>query len=144
MFYTILSLRGTKQSHEQNRQRLYNADQEMIGVFFMDKTIIFIIKTLLNVTLIPLYQKQHLDSFVYFNITKSMSINIRIGDRIRELRKVKGLSQEALANLAEVDRTYMTKVETGKKNVTVKILEKIIIALETDFGDFFNNNNFKK
>jgi len=116
----------------------------MIGVFFMDKTIIFIIKTLLNVTLIPLYQKQHLDSFVYFNITKSMSINIRIGDRIRELRKVKGLSQEALANLAEVDRTYMTKVETGKKNVTVKILEKIIIALETDFGDFFNNNNFKK
>jgi len=144
LFYTILSLRGTKQSHEQNRQRLYNADQEMIGVFFMDKTIIFIIKTLLNVTLIPLYQKQHLDSFVYFNITKSMSINIRIGDRIRELRKVKGLSQEALANLAEVDRTYMTKVETGKKNVTVKILEKIIIALETDFGDFFNNNNFKK
>ena len=73
-----------------------------------------------------------------------MSINIRIGDRIRELRKVKGLSQEALANLAEVDRTYMTKVETGKKNVTVKILEKIIIALDTDFGDFFNKNNFKK
>lgn len=92
----------------------------------------------------PLYQKQHSDSFVYFNFRKSMSINIKIGDRIRELRKAKGISQEGLANLAEVDRTYMTKVETGKKNVTVKILEKIITALETDFGNFFNDKEFKK
>lgn len=73
-----------------------------------------------------------------------MDINIKIGDRIRELRKAKGLSQEALANIAEVDRTYMTKVETGKRNVTVKILEKIIIALNTDFMTFFNDKNFKK
>ena len=73
-----------------------------------------------------------------------MSINTKIGDRIRELRKAKDLSQEALANIAEVDRTYMTKVETGKRNVTVKILDKIIIALQTDFMTFFNDNRFKK
>jgi transcriptional regulator with XRE-family HTH domain len=73
-----------------------------------------------------------------------MDINIKIGDRIRELRKAKGLSQEALANIAEVDRTYMTKVETGKRNVTVKILDKIILALDTDFATFFNELNFKK
>lgn len=73
-----------------------------------------------------------------------MDINIKIGDRIRELRKEKNISQEALANIAEVDRTYMTGVETGKRNVTVKILEKIIIALDTDFITFFNDNNFKK
>lgn len=73
-----------------------------------------------------------------------MDINIKIGDRIRVLRKEKELSQEALANIAEVDRTYMTKVETGKRNVTVKILEKIIVALDTDFATFFNENNFKK
>lgn len=73
-----------------------------------------------------------------------MDINTKIGDRIRELRKAKDLSQEALANIAEVDRTYMTKVETGKRNVTVKILDKIIIALDTDFMEFFNDNNFKK
>ncbi len=72
-----------------------------------------------------------------------MDINIKIGDRIRVLRKEKELSQEALANIAEVDRTYMTKVETGKRNVTVKILEKIIVALDTDFATFFNNNEFK-
>lgn len=73
-----------------------------------------------------------------------MDINIKIGDRIRELRKAKGLSQEALANIAEVDRTYMTKVETGKRNVTVKILDKIIIALDSDFATFFNELKFKK
>ncbi|MFV5687174.1 helix-turn-helix domain-containing protein [Flavobacterium sp. ZT3R25] len=72
-----------------------------------------------------------------------MDINIKIGDRIKELRKAKDLSQEALANIAEVDRTYMTKVETGKRNVTVKILDKIIIALGTDFMTFFNDNRFK-
>jgi transcriptional regulator with XRE-family HTH domain len=72
-----------------------------------------------------------------------MDINIKIGDRIRELRKEKNLSQEALANLAEVDRTYMTKVENGKRNVTVKIIEKIILALETDFATFFNDKSFK-
>jgi transcriptional regulator with XRE-family HTH domain len=72
-----------------------------------------------------------------------MDINIKIGDRIKELRKAKELSQEALANIAEVDRTYMTKVETGKRNVTVKILDKIIIALGTDFMTFFNDNRFK-
>lgn len=73
-----------------------------------------------------------------------MDINIKIGERIKELRKAKDLSQEALANIAEVDRTYMTKVETGKRNVTVKILEKIITALDTDFMAFFNDKNFKK
>lgn len=73
-----------------------------------------------------------------------MDISTKIGDRIRELRKEKSLSQEALANIAEVDRTYMTKVETGKKNVTVKILDKIITALDTDFMSFFNNSEFKK
>jgi transcriptional regulator with XRE-family HTH domain len=57
--------------------------------------------------------------------------------------KKKNLSQEALANIAEVDRTYMTKVENGKKNVTVKIIERIIVALQIDFATFFNVEKFK-
>lgn len=73
-----------------------------------------------------------------------MDINTKIGDRIRDLRKEKNLSQEALANIAEVDRTYMTGVETGKRNVTVKVLERIIKALDIDIATFFNNSSFKK
>jgi transcriptional regulator with XRE-family HTH domain len=72
-----------------------------------------------------------------------MDINLKIGMRIRELRNEKKLSQEALANIAEVDRTYMTKVETGKRNVTVKILDKIIHALGTTHRSFYNNQIFE-
>lgn len=72
-----------------------------------------------------------------------MTINEKIGQRILMLRKKEHLSQEALANKADVDRTYMTGVETGKRNVTVRILEKIIIALDTDFSIFFNDEIFE-
>jgi transcriptional regulator with XRE-family HTH domain len=72
-----------------------------------------------------------------------MDINVKIGKRIKELRRLKKISQEALANIAEVDRTYMTKVETGKRNVSVKVLEKIILALDTNYKTFFNDNIFE-
>jgi transcriptional regulator with XRE-family HTH domain len=72
-----------------------------------------------------------------------MDINQKIGERIRELRKIKNLSQEGLANLAEVDRTYMTGVETGKRNVTVKILLKIIKALDCNYKTFFDHKSFE-
>jgi transcriptional regulator with XRE-family HTH domain len=71
-----------------------------------------------------------------------MEIQIIIGNRIREVRKHRNISQEALANLADVDRTYMTGVETGRRNVTVKILSKIINALEISYKDFFDHESF--
>jgi len=67
----------------------------------------------------------------------------RIGKRILSLRKSKHLSQERLAYLAEIDRTYMTDVENGKKNVSVLILEKIARALDTNLTNFFNDDSFK-
>lgn len=72
-----------------------------------------------------------------------MDINLKIGIRIRELRNQQQLSQEALANIAEVDRTYMTKVETGKRNVTVRILDKILHALGTDYKTFYSDKIFE-
>lgn len=58
-----------------------------------------------------------------------MNINQRFGQRIKELRKAKGLSQEKLANLAEVDRTYLPEVERGERNISLIIAEKIANAL---------------
>lgn len=72
------------------------------------------------------------------------NIKIRIGNRIRELRKEKGISQEKLAGLAEIDRTYMTSVENGRRNIAVVNLEKIVNALGVDLKEFFNNNDFGK
>jgi transcriptional regulator with XRE-family HTH domain len=72
-----------------------------------------------------------------------MDIKLKVGQRIRELRKELNLSQEALALKADVDRTYMTDVENGRRNISIEILEKIIAALEVSFSEFFQSNNFK-
>lgn len=73
-----------------------------------------------------------------------MNIKEKIGQRIRILRKELNLSQEALALKSEVDRTYMTDVENGRRNVSIEILEKIINALKISFTEFFNAKEFKK
>jgi transcriptional regulator with XRE-family HTH domain len=72
------------------------------------------------------------------------NINLKIGERIKFLRKNKNISQETLANMADIERGYMTGVETGKRNVSVKVLSKIITALDTSFNDFFNDKEFVK
>lgn len=69
---------------------------------------------------------------------------MKVGQRIKELRHRLKLSQEALANRADVDRTYMTDVENGRRNISVEILEKIIAALEVTFSEFFDSKEFKK
>ncbi len=73
-----------------------------------------------------------------------MDIKLKLGQRIKTLRKQLGLSQEALALKAEVDRTYMTDVENGRRNISIEILEKIIVALEVSFTDFFTAKEFKR
>jgi transcriptional regulator with XRE-family HTH domain len=72
-----------------------------------------------------------------------MDLQKQFGLRIKELRQKKGLSQEALAFKAGIDRTYMTGVETGKRNVSVKNIEKIIAALEIPVSEFFNSKLFE-
>ncbi len=73
-----------------------------------------------------------------------MDIKTKVGSRIRELRKYLNLSQEALALKSEVDRTYMTDVENGRRNISIEILEKIISALDVSIAEFFNAKEFKK
>jgi transcriptional regulator with XRE-family HTH domain len=74
-----------------------------------------------------------------------MNIKNIIGARIKELRGDLKISQETLANLAEVDRTYMTSVENGKRNVSIETLEKIICGgLDMSIQEFFSNDSFKK
>ena len=64
-------------------------------------------------------------------------ITEEIGKRIKEIRSEKGISQEKLALKAEIDRTYLAGVENGKRNLSIKSLEKIINALNVSFHDFF-------
>lgn len=64
-------------------------------------------------------------------------ITEQIGARIKERRNDLGISQEKLALKADIDRTYLAGVESGKRNLSIKSLEKIIVALEISFEDFF-------
>ena len=73
-----------------------------------------------------------------------MDIKLKVGQRIKELRKQLELSQEGLAYKAEVDRTYVTDIENGRRNVSMEILERLVKALEVSFADFFNAKEFKK
>ncbi|MDY5026496.1 helix-turn-helix domain-containing protein [Bariatricus sp. HCP28S3_E4] len=66
-------------------------------------------------------------------------ITEKVGNRIKEIRKENGISQEKLAFKAELDRTYIAGVESGKRNASIKSLEKILIALGVSFEDFFKN-----
>lgn len=73
-----------------------------------------------------------------------MSIKEKVGQRVRGLRGEKGISQEALANKAEIDRTYVTDVENGRRNISIQNLEKLVNALEISFKDFFDASDFNK
>jgi transcriptional regulator with XRE-family HTH domain len=67
-----------------------------------------------------------------------MNIQEKFGKRIKELRLKKNISQEALAHLADLDRTYMTSVENGRRNISIQNIEKIIKALGVSIADFFS------
>ena len=65
-------------------------------------------------------------------------ISIKFGNKVRELRIQKGLSQEQLAHVADVHRTYIGMIERAEKNITLVNVEKIAKALDTQIKDFFN------
>ncbi|OXL18942.1 helix-turn-helix domain-containing protein [Psychrobacter sp. DAB_AL32B] len=57
---------------------------------------------------------------------------VAFGKRVREVRKAKGISQEKLAEMAGIDRSYMGNIERGEKNITLKKIYEICDALEID------------
>lgn len=64
-------------------------------------------------------------------------ITDKVGQRIKTLRNERGLSQEKLALKADIDRTYLAGAEMGKRNLSLKSLDKIIRALGVSFEEFF-------
>lgn len=72
-----------------------------------------------------------------------MDIRQRVGLRIRELRKSMGLTQEALAFRADLDKTYVNEVENGKRNISIVNLEKLAFALDANIKSFFSATVFE-
>jgi transcriptional regulator with XRE-family HTH domain len=59
----------------------------------------------------------------------------RFGQRVRELRTLKGLSQEAFADLCDLDRTYVGGIERGERNLALKNIAAISRALGITVSD---------
>ncbi len=68
---------------------------------------------------------------------KSSDILIRFGRRVRELRKAKGLSQEDFAAECGLDRTYISGIERGRRNVSLINVRAIARGLGTSISDLF-------
>jgi transcriptional regulator with XRE-family HTH domain len=74
-------------------------------------------------------------SFVQINRMDKNPILIRFGDRVKEIRRSKGLSQEQLSFKANLHRTYIGMIERAEKNITLINIDKIAKALEVKIVD---------
>jgi transcriptional regulator with XRE-family HTH domain len=62
-------------------------------------------------------------------VKKKTDILRKFGARLREARRATGLSQEAFADLCGLDRTYISGIERGQRNVALRNIEVIAAAL---------------
>ena len=62
---------------------------------------------------------------------------LTFGRAVRQVRKNRGFSQEAFADLCGIDRSYMVCVERGESNLALVNIEKIVRALNMPLSEFF-------
>lgn len=70
---------------------------------------------------------------------KKNKILVAFGDKVRELRKERGISQEELSFKAELHRTYIGMIERAEKNITLINIEKIAKALNVKIADLLKD-----
>jgi transcriptional regulator with XRE-family HTH domain len=73
-----------------------------------------------------------------------MDVTQVFAENIRRLRLAKGLSQEALADLAGLHRTYVGAVERGERNITLINANRIAEALGVRLSDCLKERNERK
>lgn len=72
-----------------------------------------------------------------------MSVNTKkLGQQIKKLRLEQGLSQEDLAGLAEIDRSFLSEIENGKKNPSFESLLRISEALQVKLSSLLKPIGF--
>jgi transcriptional regulator with XRE-family HTH domain len=62
------------------------------------------------------------------------------GERVRKIRAQLGLSQEELARIAKIDRTYIGGIERGERNAGIKNVHRIADALDVPAADLFRED----
>jgi len=67
-----------------------------------------------------------------------MDVRARLGANIRRLREDLAVSQEAFADSCEIDRTYISGIERGRRNPTIAVVARIADALGVDISRLFD------
>ncbi len=80
---------------------------------------------------------------VRFQKTYQMSIKKELGEKIKRLRKKRGLTQEQLAEMINVAPRTLSGIEIGENFVTADTLDKIISSLNTTSEELFATNHLK-
>ena len=62
---------------------------------------------------------------------------ILLGQRVRALREESNLTQEQLALMTGVGRSYLAKVEAGNRHATIDFMEKVALGLGVTLGQLF-------
>jgi transcriptional regulator with XRE-family HTH domain len=62
-------------------------------------------------------------------------VRVRFGKRLREVREGVGISQEKLAEIANLHRTYVSSVERGKRNISLENIDRLAQALGVPMAD---------
>jgi transcriptional regulator with XRE-family HTH domain len=70
-------------------------------------------------------------------MAKKVDIRKRFGERVRTLRKNRGISQATLAEACDLDRTYIVDIERGNRNVGLLNIEKLAVALDVSLSWLF-------
>lgn len=70
-----------------------------------------------------------------------MEITQLFGKRVRHFRKAKKLSQEQLAELSDLHRTYIGSIERGERNITLVNAQKIADALSVQLSDLVTDQD---
>jgi transcriptional regulator with XRE-family HTH domain len=66
------------------------------------------------------------------------NLSKEIGKRVKELRNARGFSQQELANLSDLHRTYISSIERGEKNVTLVSLQRIAQGLRVSLVELLD------
>ena len=70
--------------------------------------------------------------------TQKLDVQVRFAMNMRRIRKSKALTQENVAERAELHPNYVSSVERGERNISLRNIEKIAIALEVEMAELMS------
>lgn len=73
-----------------------------------------------------------------------MDIKKKVGDRVKEIRTKEKITQEQLSKYSGIDRTFVSHIEKGTRNISVETIEALLKGMNVSFKYFFGSDKFER